>query len=119
MIRVQLPFFDSLPFLADQFRAERLRVTFKRRSSQAFPSRVDTILKSAGQHRLAPKPPPFAASVWLDAVGPLIANRSEPLSLQRGELLVRVNSSVWASELSMHSSVVIARLVERRKERDA
>ena len=50
---------------------------------------------------------------WLAAVGPRIAERAEPIEIDRGTLIVRVATSVWASELSLLAIPIKARLAER------
>jgi hypothetical protein len=47
---------------------------------------------------------------WERAVGERIAARTEPLTLQKGVLGVRVTSSVWAQELSLLGPTIVARL---------
>jgi hypothetical protein len=49
-------------------------------------------------------------AVWVDAVGPRIADRSRPERLNRGTLWVRVPSSTWAQELSLQSELIVSRL---------
>jgi predicted nucleic acid-binding Zn ribbon protein len=47
---------------------------------------------------------------WKLAVGPRIADRAHPVSLERGVLLVKVTSSAWANELQMLAPELVARL---------
>ncbi len=84
-----------------------------RRSKLKAPERIDTVVVRAGEQRFAPRPPPFPLEVWRDCVGPAIARRSEPIGLERGELLVRVQSSAWAQELSLLSITLLERLGQR------
>ncbi len=50
------------------------------------------------------------AELWRRAVGPRISDRTRPGRLERGTLLVRVASAVWAQELSLLSDDLIGRL---------
>ena len=52
--------------------------------------------------------------VWEQAVGPRIGNRTEPVKLERGVLLVRVATSAWASELSLLAEGIVAALRTRK-----
>lgn len=38
---------------------------------------------------------------WAEVVGPLVAQRSEPVKLHRGVLTVRAEGGAWASELTL------------------
>jgi hypothetical protein len=82
----------------------------RRRSKLKAPERIATVVVRAGEQRFAPKPPPFPLEVWRDCVGAAIARRSEPIGLEHGELLVRVQSSAWAQELSLLSVTLLERL---------
>lgn len=46
---------------------------------------------------------------WSEVAGPAVAARSEPIRLARGELLVRAESSVWATELTLLGQVIADR----------
>lgn len=50
------------------------------------------------------------AELWRRVVGPRIGDRTAPGRLERGTLLVRVASAVWAQELSLLSDDIIGRL---------
>ena len=50
---------------------------------------------------------------WEAAVGPRIAERAEPVELDRGTLIVRAATSVWASELTLLSVAILERLRAR------
>jgi hypothetical protein len=50
---------------------------------------------------------------WKLAVGPRIADRAHPITLERGILLVKVTTSVWANELSMLAPELVSRLRNR------
>ena len=67
--------------------------------------------------RLAPLRPPahlegrvLSFDRWVRAVGPRIAERTEPVALHGGVLRVRVASAAWANELSLLASDIIARI---------
>lgn len=64
----------------------------------------------AGEDRFAQHRPPISDRVWNDAVGARIADRAKPVTLERGVLVVRAATSVWASELSMLSDALVMRL---------
>lgn len=50
---------------------------------------------------------------WEAAVGARIAERAQPIELDRGTLFVRVATSVWASELSLLAAPILERLAAR------
>ena len=74
--------------------------------------KLDSILVRAREIR-APKDvrlPPIPRPVWENAVGPRVAERTEPLRLERGVLHVRASSAAWANELTMLSEAIRERL---------
>ena len=71
------------------------------------------MLDRAGEDRFAKKRPPIPVADWRAAVGPRIADRARPVALERGTLVVRVATSVWANELQMLSAQLIERLKAR------
>ena len=86
----------------------------KRRKKLDSPQPLDVVLEKAGEDRFARYKPPIAERVWRAAVGARIADRSSPISLERGTLVVRVATSVWASELSLLCEPILARLRTQR-----
>lgn len=54
-----------------------------------------------------------ALEIWPEVVGKLIAAHSEAISLTGGVLHVRVDSSVWAQELSMQQDKIKAGFARR------
>ncbi len=82
----------------------------RRRARSEDPERIEFVLGRAGEARFAPKPPPLTARQWAQAVGLRIADRTKPLSLERGTLVVQAASSTWASELSMLRDPILDRL---------
>ncbi len=64
--------------------------------------RVD--LAGGPQNRAVP------ADVWDAAVGPRITERAQPIAIEQGTLIIRVATSVWASELSLLAVPILARL---------
>jgi hypothetical protein len=50
------------------------------------------------------------ASLWADAVGPEIAENTEPLRVTRGRLVVAASSSAWAQTLQLMGGEIKARL---------
>jgi hypothetical protein len=75
-----------------------------------MPEALDEVLDRAGENRFARTRAPIAQSAWREMVGPRIADRSMPVAIERGVLTVRVATSVWATELSLLSTPIIARL---------
>ncbi len=71
---------------------------------------IDAILARSGEDRFAPRRPPISLVAWRAAVGPRIADQTVPVTLDSGVLVVRTSSSTWASELSMLSETILARL---------
>ncbi|MDB4943833.1 MAG: Zn-ribbon-containing RNA-binding protein [Labilithrix sp.] len=71
---------------------------------------MENLLERAGEDRFAKKRSPIPMAAWKIAVGPRIADRAQPVSLERGVLLVKVTSSVWANELQMLAPELVARL---------
>jgi len=77
------------------------------------PERLEGILDRAGEDRFAKIRPPIRLAVWREAVGARIAERATPVLLASGVLALRVQSSVWAHELSLLSDEVCTRLRDR------
>jgi hypothetical protein len=50
------------------------------------------------------------ASLWADAVGPEIAENTEPLRVKQGRLVVAASSSAWAQTLQLMGGEIKARL---------
>lgn len=74
------------------------------------PERIESLLQRAGEDRFANRRAPFPARIWVFAVGPRVAERSRPISVEGGVLTVRVATSVWANELSLLADSILARL---------
>jgi hypothetical protein len=75
------------------------------------PEGLDQVLARAGEDRFAPDRAPLPPHVWAAAVGARIAERTRPMAIEAGGvLIVRAATSVWASELSLLSDALIARL---------
>ena len=83
------------------------------RDPLAAPESLQAILQRAGENRFARNRPPIELGLWRDAVGARIADRARPVSLDDGVLLLQVASSVWAHELSLLSTTLRERLLER------
>ncbi len=64
----------------------------------------------AGEDRFSRARPPLSRGAWSRIVGPRIAERSEPVALESGVLVVRVASHAWASELGFVAEDIVARL---------
>jgi hypothetical protein len=86
----------------------------RRRPRLAEPEGLDGILDRAGENRFAKRDVPVAPRLWREAVGGRIADRAEPIALVAGVLTIRAATSVWANELSMLSTTLLARLNERK-----
>ena len=71
---------------------------------------LGNVLARAGEDRFARNELPVAPHVWAAAVGVRIADRTRPISIEGGVLLVRTATSVWANELSLLSETLVTRL---------
>jgi hypothetical protein len=76
------------------------------------PEPLDEVLERAGEYRFARKQLPVPLAQWRAAVGPRIADRARPIALERGALVVKVVTSVWANELSMLAPQIIEKLAQ-------
>ena len=85
----------------------------RRRKNLDAPEPMEALLDRAGEDRFARRRPPIPMREWKLVVGPRIADRAHPISLERGILLVKVTTSVWANELSMLAPELVARLRAR------
>ena len=74
------------------------------------PEALEELLDRAGEARFAKRRVPIPAREWRNAVGPRIADRARPWTLERGVLTVKVTTSVWANELQMLAPELAARL---------
>ena len=74
------------------------------------PEPLSGVLARAGDDRFAPNRPPIAPHVWAAAVGGRIAERTKPIAIEDGVLLIRAATSAWASELSLLSDALLTRL---------
>ena len=90
----------------------RVTRSFRKRPTLRLPEPIEGVIDRSGEDRFAPRRPPIARRVWREAVGPRVAARAEPAELDRGVLTIRVATSVWANELSLLSSTLLARLQE-------
>lgn len=82
----------------------------KRRRKLDAPEPIEDLLDRAGEDRFAKRRAPIPMRDWKAAVGPRIADRAHPVQIDRGVLLVKVATSVWANELSMLAPEIVARL---------
>jgi hypothetical protein len=78
-----------------------------------MPERLEVTIDGAGGACPPWAKPPVPESVWREAVGVRIADRARAVELDRGILVVRVATNVWASELSLLGDQIAARLRER------
>src|SRR5512142_297721 len=81
-----------------------------RRPKLRMPETLEGVIDRAGENRFAPRKPPLPLAVWAAAVGLRVAERARPVDLQNGVLLVRVATSVWATELSLLQTSILERL---------
>ena len=49
---------------------------------------------------------------WLEVVGDLLAQKSRPLLIRKGVLVVQVTDSVWMHELQMQKGVILDKIRE-------
>jgi hypothetical protein len=82
----------------------------RRRPTLRMPESLGGVLGRAGDDRLARHTESISQRDWEAAVGARIAERARPIELDRGTLIVRVATSVWASELSLLATPILARL---------
>lgn len=82
----------------------------RRRRNLAAPESLEDLLDRAGEDRFARRRPPIPMREWKVVVGLRIADRAHPVTLERGVLLVKVTTSVWANELQMLAPELVARL---------
>jgi hypothetical protein len=82
----------------------------RRRKNLDAPEPMEALLDRAGEDRFARRRPPIPMREWKVVVGPRIADRAHPVTLERGVLLVKVTSSAWANELQMLAPELVARL---------
>ena len=85
----------------------------RRRKNLDAPESMEALLDRAGEDRFARRRPPIPMREWRLVVGPRIADRAHPITLERGILLVKVTTSVWANELQMLAPELVARLRAR------
>ncbi|OJX64087.1 MAG: hypothetical protein BGO95_02275 [Micrococcales bacterium 73-13] len=50
---------------------------------------------------------------WADAVGPAVADHTAPVSLEEGVLVIRCDSTAWATQLGLMRPQLLAALGER------
>ena len=55
---------------------------------------------------------------WAEIVGPEIAKRTRAECIRAGILIVAVNNSVWAQELSFNKTMILKRLKEKLSQPD-
>lgn len=82
----------------------------RRRKRMFAPEALQQVLARSGEDRFAPNRAPIPPHVWAAAVGARIAERTRPVAVENGVLIVRAATSVWASELSLLSDALVARL---------
>ena len=50
---------------------------------------------------------------WADAVGPAVAEHARPAELTDGQLVIRCDSTAWATQLGLMRTQLLTRLAER------
>ncbi|HTM45080.1 MAG TPA: DUF721 domain-containing protein [Polyangiaceae bacterium] len=84
-----------------------------RSGKAAAPPSLHSLGSVLGESReLATPAGQISPQAWLLAVGDRIAHRSRPERLSKSVLWVRVPSSTWAQELSLHTQTIVVRLRE-------
>jgi hypothetical protein len=78
-----------------------------------MPEPLDVTIERAGGACPPWAKPAVPERVWREAVGVRIADRARPVELDRGVLVVRAATNVWATELSLLGEQIAARLRER------
>ena len=76
------------------------------------PEPLEMVLDRAGENRFAKRQLPIPLALWRAAVGPRIADRARPIALERGVLVVKVTTSVWANEPAMLAPKILEKLAE-------
>jgi len=75
------------------------------------PRPLGDLLRSFERGELTAQRGPVKPEIWQQIVGPRVADRSHPASLDAsGVLLVHVPDAVWAQELSLLSGTIVSRL---------
>ncbi len=69
---------------------------------------LDRLIRDYGMDHKVLEAKVFAA--WKEAVGPLIARNTQPISLANGKLTVYATAHVWVNELQMLRSQVIPKI---------
>lgn len=82
----------------------------RRRRNLDAPEPMEDLLERAGEDRFSKVRSPIPRKQWRAAVGPRIADRAQPMTLERKVLVVKVATSVWANELQMLAPELVARL---------
>lgn len=83
-----------------------------RRRQLEAPEPLEMVLDRAGENRFAKRQLPVPLALWRAAVGPRIADRARPIALERGVLVIKATTSVWANELSMLAPKILEKLAE-------
>jgi hypothetical protein len=90
-----------------------MRASRRRRGKLFMPERIEVTIDGANGACPSWAKPPVPESIWREAVGVRIADRARAVELDRDILVVRVATNVWASELSLLSEQILARLRDR------
>jgi predicted nucleic acid-binding Zn ribbon protein len=81
-----------------------------RRQALDAPQALGALVRTPGSNS---QRTPIPLALWREVVGPRIAERARPQTLQDGTLTLAVATSVWATELSMLADTLQSRLAER------
>jgi hypothetical protein len=84
-----------------------------RRPILRSPEPIAGVIGRAERDGVSGAKPNVSMQDWVAAVGARIAERAQPIELDRGTLVVRVATSVWASELSLLATPILERLAAR------
>lgn len=89
-----------------------VRSAARAKKRAALPEAVHEVLRSAlRRHGLDEEIARYRFVLhWEEIVGKAVADRTRPECIRRGALVVRVNNSAWAQELSFRKEVILHRL---------
>jgi hypothetical protein len=83
-----------------------------RRPALRSPEPIAGVIRRA-EREVPGQKPNVSLQDWEAAVGARIAERAQPIEIDRGTLIVRVATNVWASELSLLAAPILERLAAR------
>lgn len=84
----------------------------RKRARLDHPLTMDSVLRTHGDQRFSKVLLPIPHGVWRNVVGTRVSLRAVPAAIENGTLVVRVATSAWAQELSLHAETLCERLRE-------